>query len=1451
MPEVKYNVNAARAPFVPRPEESEEHEDASVLAAAFRQENDVYNWWQYLTKPSHAPDQEFNLVNVLKSTPYWHTDRERFIGVTSQAEFDDKVAAIEQERKDKATLARAGAVGVLAQLGAALVSPTVFIPAVGTLRYGVKAAAVSGAALGAAAGGLQELPLQLAQEDRETASALAAVGIGSAFGAVVGGMLGKSAIRRVESSVLNETHTHEPFLDLTGAGELREIVAPQPFNFTFTKGEMDVTVNAERVVVVSKRGLDLLSEELGTRKVDEVVEALRARDYDGVYIHPEVNGGKPENNLILFREGLVHEEPRGEDAWGFPEVGDGVYRVPGKGASVGAASAKETSAGKTKKTVLGTAPIAKAVEKFNPVIRTINQDVSLVAREMMAKLSDAGVKFERNVEGVPTAKGGTVENRIGEYDAFLAKGITTQREMYTRYIYGSTSKKIFTKTAIVGHLADGKLSYSQFKLEVARALREGGEHEIPEVKEAAKALRENVYDPILARAQEVGLIPEELRDIADAGYLNRVYDRAAIELNPTRFVDILASHFESKLQERYAKIRAGVLKAEKELARLEMDVELSPKQVAAAKKVLKEELKKLDDLVKEIAADGTSAKETEIDEAIARAKQHAMKGALPVQDRRDWSDMAKAIEASRGDPLRILERGKKTIRKRLANLNKAKATLAEKQASLLERANKADELNLKGMQKAANAGKTLLNKIDKTEVSVEEGLKRAREIFTKAVGAYERTAHKLAELRAENLNLTSKRDLARGKRIEKERIRLGKQAARLKKLVDRLGKAEAAKLTKEELKAVIREGLDATLANINRINSKRAVRAAKLREMAAKATPESVDEMVARLREKVKEKRFTALDKLRELGADDVDLALGTADFARKAREDAELIKSHILQTNSDMPTVELMLGPRGPELTRGLASLPSNAVEDFLINDTEDLAFRYINAFGPDIELTRAFGSINAEEQFLKLMEEQNAVERVLRAKLDAAKTEKEKRVIEKEQARVVAIYDDARKSLKAVIQRLRNRRGIPANPDSLASRMGYAAMGINTLRMMGMVVVSSLPDLARPMFRFGIAQAYRHAWKPLFTDWQKLKLTRRQLRIAGAAVELVTHNRTRQLTDMLGRMPLHATKFERAVEYGSSRMGLVAGFSYWTNFMKELHGSVAIADTLDKIDLVVNGRGKAKEIAEATEYLASAGIDADLAIRIWALTTDGKGGIKYKGTWLPNTAEWADREAAEAFHAAIRREVNIGIVTPGVDKPLFADANLAMKLVMQFKSFAMASMSRTLMAGLQDSPARFVHATIASLALGALSYALWSLSVGGEAEKEMRKAPWQKWLDEAVDRSGVLAAFGEGQRILSQFPGLNSRDSWVRITFSGRPATRRASGPDVLKYVLGPTGGLVSSVGGIATSLQSPTTTTARQVRSLLPYNQVFYLRRIVTALEKSSAKALGLRDPGRAKK
>lgn len=291
--------------------------------------------------------------------------------------------------------------------------------------------------------------------------------------------------------------------------------------------------------------------------------------------------------------------------------------------------------------------------------------------------------------------------------------------------------------------------------------------------------------------------------------------------------------------------------------------------------------------------------------------------------------------------------------------------------------------------------------------------------------------------------------------------------------------------------------------------------------------------------------------------------------------------------------------------------------------------------------------------------------------------------------------------------------------------------------------------------------------------------------------------------------------------------------------------------ARLIDSIGIVMGEKATAKEVKEATEFLASVNITPDIAETIWR-TADTGGIEKVNGVWLPNTELWDVsqphiRAARRAYRAALAGEVDDTIIKPGFERPSFVDKNVGMRLLTQFKSFALSSTQKNVMAGLQQHDMAYVNGMMISLAMGALSYYLYAKAAGGRTEQIMEQSikdgNWELWADEAIARSGQTAIFDSVQRFANRVPIVNKFTS-----FSGGPRTKTIGG-GLPEELLGPSFDLLVKLGKVVQSANPDeenfglTRQEMHLARQLLPFQNLAYTRRLLDQIENASGDAFGM--------
>ena len=588
-------------------------------------------------------------------------------------------------------------------------------------------------------------------------------------------------------------------------------------------------------------------------------------------------------------------------------------------------------------------------------------------------------------------------------------------------------------------------------------------------------------------------------------------------------------------------------------------------------------------------------------------------------------------------------------------------------------------------------------------------------------------------------------------------------------------------------------------------------------------------------------------------GGDDVDVQTGTANFNRQATDDAQNLFRRITGNPHRVIGVDLIGEARGPQLQRTL-NLPYDIKRKYLNKEPESVVRAHNFTMAPDLEMYRLTGSPNGK----RILEEMEREHMDNQLALNNATTEAEfsiymgirKRVdpslrkqIPITEARRAKLSEDldrrhkiAIEDMNVLIDRFRNERGRPSDANAMGYRMGRAARNLNVTRFMGTVVPSSLPDIARPVFRYGLESTFSHAWKPLVSDLKLVKLSAAAARRMNIATESVTHNRTQAMFDVGENFSTQQTMVERGLETLANKTGFVALFDRWTDTMKKVSTQVVFGEFSHNLNVIAQGtRGPAYD--KAIIQMNRMSLSEDMVAQI-NRQFDRKGGSTEVATdfRLPNTEEWDDFETVMAMNGAMTQEANDLIITPGLDKPNWTDANEAYRVVAQFRSFTFASTNRIMMSGLQDFDMAYLNGMMMSLALGGVSYYTWGMTAGGTMQKRMQESTSEAWVYESLQRSGLLGVLSEGTRIGEQIPALNDY-----AVFGGEGRNSRRAG-SVLGAVFGPSYDMAERLATIAQSLDAPTQSTLHQARvAMVPYQNVFYLRRLLDIVEDGAGSYL----------
>ena len=1361
MVEVAPLTGLAYNPLATLPEEQDRPSVADTVGAAFRLENDVIAATRLLTRPDFPDDPEYNIRDQFAASEFRFDYPEQLGRARSAAEFSSIENRIRQENEARRTLAAAGGGGTAAAIVAGVLSPTMFVPLVGSARgaRGVGQAI----ALAAAAGGAQEAALFASQETRTAEEA--AIGVASAT--VLGGLLGSASIymsgrarARVELDMAN-SRGKETISYLAGEGSQAAVrrgeFSPAPRNAdlpTFHPG----AVAGDTVQVFDSQGRSRVVQV----DTPDAQGGATFRDTEGNFVRDgwEVFANDPRapDARIETAEGQPNVRSLSDD-----DLVSQADELESRVASLEAANESPDAVLRDR-----TAVLVEAQRRVEDADVPQADQPTLRPDEPNPQLADAA-----EAQAVPEPDMPPLQRLADEADQLPETNVLRDADAPDGRAIGAaeTSPRAQQRTLRRGPVSGWVIDQLSRLNPVTRTIRQTdspvASYWMGRFSDAGLKTQDNI--DFIAHAPEGTVEARSLGHQAAIGRFVQEYDDAYARhvFGDTADPQELQSAFRAHLASGFRNLPEGKLTPE-EFGNLVYTVGSTSREITdpGIQRAVRAQ-RRIYDYFKEVA-----------EEAFQRRLE------LDPDARRMFDP-----EGNLGPDVFNYIHQVYDIDRIIQNSGEFKQTVGTH----------AEGLQAAAFRKANSNWRIRDQELRQQESEARDGTgslqQRLRRIDTEEREIVDDSEFSLYERQRDEIDLEVREtpELLRGPVLERQRAFQENRSDRIQGLQRRQRELTAERGRVGELLAM---EPDARLARADELRTQR-------------------------------ERAEDDFDTLwRERGAVDLNVERGEADFAEYGQEAAELLYNRMVGLGTRASGMEILGGPRGAELSRAL-NLPFEQKVKWLNTDPEHTARVYARHMSADVEIYRATGSVNGSTVFDEVRED------FARQRQRLENTGQTGRPLQD----LLASQQQVEGDLSVVLQRLRHQRGLPDNPDGILYRMGRAAQDLNVTRLMGTVVLSSVPDVARPVMRAGLRRTFRNGYLPMLNGLPALRASRAEWRRLGIAWDPVMHNRTQAVFDLIDDDIPRQTRLERVSGFLANKTGLIAGFDRWTAEMKFVSAGVAAGEFSDALRRTVEG-GTAREIAQAQELLAAHGIEAPMARRIWdQLNLDGGSTAGPDGTLLPNTEAWTDYQPMAAYRAAVNKFVNDTIVTPGVDRPNWMDQNAAFKLLAQFRSFTFTSTNRVVLAGLQEQDMALAQGVMFSLAMGSISYYAWAASVGGSALDEANNLNPAKFADEAISRSGLLGVFSEAHRVAERIPGLQDY-----VTFSGQRTTRRAPS-GLIGAIAGPTYGLAENVSNVVLGLDEPTQSTLHQARLMTPYQNVYWLRQILDQVEEGVANISGL--------
>ena len=341
---------------------------------------------------------------------------------------------------------------------------------------------------------------------------------------------------------------------------------------------------------------------------------------------------------------------------------------------------------------------------------------------------------------------------------------------------------------------------------------------------------------------------------------------------------------------------------------------------------------------------------------------------------------------------------------------------------------------------------------------------------------------------------------------------------------------------------------------------------------------------------------------------------------------------------------------------------------------------------------------------------------------------------------------------------------------------------------------------------------------------DGKLFKMGKKEAQSFGEAVDMVTGQRAMLFADV-GDMFGLANRLEGAMgKVSAINFMYVNLMSRWTEMAKSM-ASVTIGSRIieDSISWSKGTLGDKWKTA-----LSSSGIDKDMARRI-AVQFE-QYGEKTKHNFMANTSQWKDAQAIDAFGAALNKDINITIVTPGLgDTPKWMSTELGSTFA-QFKKFAMSATQRMLMRGMQERDLDFLFGAMLLMGSGMLIDSVYHKF---RFNRDYSKLSLTQKLLNAFDRSGLAGIYTDVNKAIETLS-----DNRIGISpILGEKRPYGSSGRWKAGTMFGPTGGQIYNIADILFDVGGNKYNhhTAKNVRRLIPFQNVWYLDWLFDDIQK----------------
>ena len=1043
-----------------------------------------------------------------------------------------------------------------------------------------------------------------------------------------------------------------------------------------------------------------------------------------------------------------------------------------------------------------------AFDNISPNLRLINQQDSATMASMAHKLDAGGLAvLNRETGAREIAEGGSVwqlkKAFVGRVHSSVMPLVTNAKVALTKkgYKFQNPLSKNKEISELMYRAIDRPSEHPEINA-LAEEYRKVFRHMIKEVRRYEGDWEKRWTDDFGVQPNEEGVVeaftPFELfKDLSDDEIIKsftRFPNAAAINGDRQGFVGILKEHLIEAETKRIEKLRSNVEakvgRAEEEIAQREMPDNVAEEQIK--------------DLNQQMANLGEELGMEDVIDARNFLTQMARQAGDDTE-RAAYYKKRDALDREHTGKFMQLDSRKKEIRSGLRALGKTAAGVRTRRDKLLKQMEKKEELYKKDVDSFLTRGSDILGRLGRHSELEEEklvkDLEEQRDALIKRIGpAYGETTA--------------------GSRLDATSRRASKFPERRERAQQALADIKNAFTTRSQNRAVA-------------IN--------KLRTRVAGVDPEEAKIMADRKRGEIKD-RMEAFDRqvaaIGERGNIETTYENGfiknldEAMYA-KARHIANSMDSHhnmgVAQAIQSFVSRKSL--PDFVKIDPDRVWSNGKSLYDFLEKDAIQTLLRAGEGLYGDTQIYRAFGSVDP-------LQVNSPFRRQIMNEFEIAR---EKAELAGEDPTKVNIRQKRRMDdLSRMIRRTRNLEGIPADPAGLGHQMGAWARTWGLYKAGGGIVTSALVDIGRVPAQYGMNGTFKPLYQGLWNGFKNIKMSKEEAQWAGTVVELTEPVRARTLYDSFQDFQSGA-RYEKGRIMVNNLSGRVLLYDYQNQGFKAISSGFAVAD-LNRSLMMLAGKTPAtkRQKARAEFVLAKLNINDVWAERILnQLYNTPDGGVQVKGVedmLFPNTGNWTDLDAVDVYRAAITQQVDDTILTPGLELwRAFDSENPFVRMMMQFRRFAMSSISKTWRAWGQNAkyqPVGVMTGALTHLGIG-LGLVYLKAFIAGKAIDQIT---WDEARDKAIDYSGLLTMLGEPRQFLGQQAMLSDA-----VTFSGQ-SQLRGTNRSIVDQIFGISMGTARGGEKLFYGVGDPNKSHVSTVRQMLPLQNHILFQRALTEMEIS---------------